>query len=85
MSKDWPEEENRNPSARQGRSRFIQTSGKPNSWLASGQIGFNANLPSVSSFPGTHHFVVLEDSHTLLWLFYFTPRCHAEDNESQKR
>lgn len=52
--------------------------GEQYGWLVSGQMGFNANLSSVSSFPGflaeTHHSLVLEDSHTPLRLFYFTPR-----------
>lgn len=62
-------------------------------WFVSGQMDFNANLPSVSSFPEfldqTHHSVVLEDSHTPTWLFYFilrpgqsTMKARREDSSS---
>lgn len=44
--------------------------------VVSGQVYINPNLPSVSSLPvflvWTDHSVVLEDSHTSVWLFYFT-------------
>lgn len=62
------------------------TSGKPKSWLASGQIGFNANRPSVSSFSWDTSFCCTWGFTHSRGLFYFTPRPHAKkQSESQKR